>query len=107
MADRKSLQLLLESVLRSSLNCDCPEVHYQPPETRRLTYPCIIYSLAQIETDHADNIKYIKNKRYNITYISRSPDDAVIDSLLNLPFCSHDRRFVNDNLYHDAFTLYY
>ena len=47
------------------------------------------------------------NKKIKIIVIDKKPDNEVINKLLELPYCSYDRQYVADNLYHDVFTLYY
>lgn len=101
MGTRLELQSELEARLGSR------NVYYQPPESKKMEYTAIRYSKSNIQTTHANNAKYSKRKRYEIIVIARKPDDPVIDRLLDLPYCSYDRHYVADNLYHDVFTLYY
>lgn len=83
------------------------QVYFQPPESIRIKYPAIVYELDNIESIHASDSKYLNLRRYLVKYISRDPDNTVIDDLLTLPYCSFDRRFIIDNLYHDCFDIYY
>ena len=101
MGTRLELQSKLEELLGGR------NVYYQPPETLKMIYPCIVYSLDDIYTDHANNSAYSKHRRYQIIVIDRKPDHAVIDRLLELPYCSYDRHYVSDNLNHDVFTIFY
>jgi len=82
-------------------------VYFQPPASIRMTYPAIVYSLDYIWAPKANDKSYLRNNRYEVQYISRDPDNKVIDMLLKLPYCTFDRRFVVDNLYHDCFDLYF
>lgn len=82
-------------------------VYYQPPESIRMTYPAIVYSLNDVHTNKADGKQYINYRRYQVQYISRDPDETVIDALLELEYSSFDRRFIVDNLYHDCVQLYF
>lgn len=82
-------------------------VYFQPPSSIRMTYPAIVYSLDYIWTPKAGDKSYLRNNRYEVQYISRDPDNEVIDMILELPYCTFDRRFVVDNLYHDCFDLYF
>lgn len=82
-------------------------VYYQPPENIKMQYPCVLYELDRADIRHADNARYIKWPRYTVTAIDRDPDGRIPDKLLTLSYCSFDRRFINDNLYHDVFTIYY
>lgn len=101
MGSRLELQNELEELLGNE------NVYYQPPESKKIEYPAIIYSKAGIKTTRADNKLYNKINKYNLTVIDKKPDNPVIDKLLELPYCSYDRHYVADNLNHDVFTLYY
>lgn len=101
MGTRQDLQNLFEEILGSK------NVYYQPPETIKLKYPCIIYSLSDIYTQNADDMHYMMQKVYNISVISRDPDNTLAESVMKLPRTRFDRRYVADNLYHDILTLYY
>lgn len=81
-------------------------VYFQPPETLKLTYPCIVYSLEGSTDAHADNALYRRLKRYTIIYITKDPDDQKLDQIDNLRYCSFTRQYVSDNLYHFVYTIY-
>lgn len=81
-------------------------VYFQPPSSIRMAYPCFVYEMDRVFGPKADDRMYLKHRRYSIKYISRDPENAVIDAMLELPYCSFDRRFIVDNLYHDCFNIY-
>lgn len=101
MADRLDLQGLLEELLESR------NVYYQSPESVKMQYPAIRYSKKNIQSVYANNSKYLMRDCYELIVISRKPDHPVIKKLLALPYCSYDRPYVADNLYHDVLTIYY
>lgn len=101
MDQRLKLHKVLCDILKSK------NVYYQPPESTKLKYPCIIYSLDSISSEYANNNKYTKNKKYKITYIDSNPDNTTYEDILDLELCSLNRIFVNDNLYHYSFNLYF
>ena len=101
MADRLDLQALLEELLESR------NVYYKPPEATKMQYPAIRYSKKKIDVVHANDSNYLMRDCYELIVISRSPDNPVIKRLLGLPYCSYDRQYVADNLYHDSLTIYY
>ena len=101
MADRLDLQGLLEELLESR------NVYYQSPESVKMQYPAIRYSKKNIQSAYANNSKYLMRDCYELIVISRKPDDPVIKKLLALPYCSYDRQYIADNLYHDVLTIYY
>ena len=101
MADRLDLQSLLEELMESR------NVYYKPPESTKMQYPAIRYSKKNIQSVYANNSKYLMRDCYELIVISREPDNPVIKRLLALPYCSYDRQYIADNLYHDALTIYY
>lgn len=82
-------------------------VYYQPPAGKEMLYPCIRYSINEIDSKKANNLSYINTKGYNIIVISKSPDHEVIEKLLELPMSSFDRHYVSDNLNHDVIKLFF
>lgn len=97
---RIELQEALEEFLGSR------NVYYQPPESIKLKYPCIIYELGNIDKVPADNIAYLKHKRYTLTLIHQDADSDLPDKLLDhFQYISFDRPYKADNLYHEVFTL--
>ena len=102
MDRRQELQNLLMNILGSA------NVYFQPPSGHRIKYPCIIFERAGIQTTKADNKMYHRTTRYSLTYIRLDPTETeVIDRLLELPMCTHDRFYTSDGLNHDTFTIYY
>ena len=84
------------------------KVYFQPPENFKISYPCIVFERTNALVDYADNNPYRINKRYTVTLISKTADnEETLDKLLNLPLCTYDRQFINDNLVHDVFTIFY
>ena len=101
MATRLELQTKLEELLGSR------NVYYQPPASKQMEYPAIKYSKSDIQSRFANGSAYSLLNCYEIIVIDRKPDNAVINKLLNLPYCSFDRHYTSDNLNHDVLTLYY
>ena len=82
-------------------------VYFQPPETIKMKYPCIIYHLDDYYILHADNNPYQMQKRYLVTVVDKNPDSEIKDEVASLPMCSFSRHYTADNLNHDVFTIYY
>lgn len=101
MGRRIELQQKLVSILGSKY------VYYNPPEKVKLVYPCIVYNLSKIKTENADDINYLKQRCYNMQFISYEENEEMVDALLDLPYCSHKNHTVYDGLHHDTFTIYY
>jgi hypothetical protein len=101
MGTRLELQSILEAILGSN------HVYFQPPESLKLTYPCIVYKLDDINTTFADNRPYSQNRRYSVTLIDKNPDSPIVEKLASVPKCSFNRAFPADNLNHYTFNLHY
>lgn len=101
MDRRLNLQKLLENILGSR------NVYFQPPSNTMIKYPCIIYSRSNINQKHADNLSYNNRVQYFLQLISNSPENELINRILEIPYCSYDRFYVADGLNHDSFSLYF
>lgn len=97
----EELQFLLEQLLGST------NVYYQPPTNTKLEYPCITYQLDGVNSRYADGIPYRNAKRYLVTYISQRPDMFIPDKIGSLPTASFNRWFIQDNLNHWSYRLYF
>ena len=82
-------------------------VYFQPPESVKLQFPCIIYGLDRIDVRKADNAGYFGKKRYSVTIISKDPDYELPNEIAMLPLCSFNRFYTADNLNHWIFEIYY
>lgn len=101
MGTRLNLQSKLEELLGSRY------VYYQPSPNVKMTYPAITYVKGKYVKVYANNSTYRLLTSYDLTVISNRPDNPVIQKLLELPYCSYDRRYISNNLYHDSLTLYF
>ena len=98
---REQLHAMLEGALGS------PNVYYQPPINVEMKYPAIRYSLKSIDKMRANNAAYKLTRAYAIIVISKSPDCAAIEKILEWQHTRYDRHYVADNLHHDVITIYY
>ena len=101
MDRRLKLQTLLESIKGVS------KVYFQPPETVKMSYPCIVYSLDADKGLHANNSLYFLRKRYMLTVIDKNPDSIIPDAVRGLAYCDFERSYKKDNLNHWVFTIYF
>ena len=102
MSTRLELQEKLETLLGSE------NVYFQPPESIKLKYPCIVYSLDPVYTENADNKKYIVINRYHIKHIYKKLSGCLRNELLNsFMMISHDNTLIAEGMYNDDFTLYF
>lgn len=103
MGQRLELQTLLEDLIGQIPGKT--NVHFQPPPSTSLTYPCLVYKRSGITSRFGDNIPYFLEKEYILTVIYQDPDSDLMDKVARLPKCKLDRTFTNDNLYHAVFTI--
>ena len=98
---RLALQEKLEEIMGGKY------VYFQPPASVSLKYPCIVYSLSNIKSSNADNIKYLKDYKYTITLIHNDPDNCLVDEILKLHYITLENSFATQGLYHYVYTLYF
>ena len=109
MASRLELDDILSGIIEKYIGTDSVSKHlfFQPPESVKLSYPCIIYNLSDVKYVFADNVPYVFSNRYSITVIDRNPDGKLKYEISMLPLCSASRFFTSDNLNHYVFDLYF
>lgn len=98
---RIELQFFLEKII------GCKNVYFQPPESLKLKYPCIVYELSDEFINRADDINYSEYDLYSVTLIDKNPDTCFRKPLRDLEHCSFDRYYVLDGLNHYIYRLYY
>jgi hypothetical protein len=99
MVPRLNLNQILEAI--------CDNVYFQPPTNVQMEYPAIVYQRDTAFSSFADNSPYRVVNKYEVTLISRNPDESILNALASLSMCTHQRFFVSDNLNHDVFMLYF
>ena len=62
-------------------------VYFQPPESIKLNYPCIIYERYDISNTFADDDVYLDPRQYRITVVDKNPDSEIGKILKNV--CSN------------------
>lgn len=83
-------------------------IYFQPPESIKLSFPCIIYGRGEIDAKYADDKMYVGKRAYNVQIISRDPECTLAETLMmNISGCKSTGLSVIDNLYHDNLTIYY
>lgn len=101
MGLRSELHNNLKNILGSN------NVYFQPPESIKMSYPCIRYELTSIDTRFAGDTPYTNTKKYSVMVIDPNPDSLVPDRVARLPMCKASTFYAADNLNHYHFTLYY
>lgn len=95
----------LDNLLRSILNSN--NVYFQPPESIKMEFPCIVYKHNSYFTKSASNIKYLFKKSYQITYMDKLPNSDIPDKLSKLSMCKHINTYVANNLNYYVYNLYF
>ena len=82
-------------------------VYFQPPASVVMQYPCIRYTLYDINNVYADNNVYKQDVAYQVTVIDRDPDSEIVKRVSEIPGIRFNRFYTADNLNHTVFVLYY
>lgn len=84
-------------------------VYFQPPESIKMQYPCIRYSISGMPKLNANDKVYLKTcNTYAITVIDTDPDsDISIRILTHFPMARFDRAYTSNNLNHHTLTVNY
>lgn len=82
-----------------------PDVYYNPPETIKMNFPCIVYSLDYYDQIHANNKKYIDWTTYKVIVVSKKPDHPAIRKLLDKEMTRFSTQYTRDGYYHDVIIL--
>lgn len=93
----------LDAILRSTLGSD--HVYYDPPESFKLKFPCIVYNDTGRSVMRADNGVYIKFRRYMLNYITKNADDPMVDTIEELQYCRLRTPYTADNLFHHPYDI--
>lgn len=99
-------RLLIHDILSEIPNVK--KVYYQPPSSKKLEYPCIIYTLNSFRTKYSSNGRYLTFPEYTVTLIDKNPTSEIQKSLMDLSgdiYIKFDRVFTADNMYHWTYSL--
>lgn len=81
-------------------------VYFDPPENVKMVYPCIRYTRRTGDAKYADDIAYHYVQSYDVVYISKNPDDGMVEKMMNsFPRIRYDRHWTAENLHHDNFFI--
>lgn len=81
--------------------------YFEPPADMKILYPCTVTKRGTISSRYADNGVYKFDDSYDLTHISRKPDDEMVHTILmSFRMIRHVRHYVADGLHHDQFKLY-
>ena len=83
------------------------KVYFQPPESVKLEYPCIIYHLQNVDMNNANDYPYKNRDGYSLMVIDRNPDSVIRRTIESMQLCRFDRFFSTEGLNHWSYVLYY
>lgn len=103
-------RLELHDVLCAIINITEPDgdshVYFQPPESVKMKYPAIRYSISKVRENRADDRIYGSKTGYSITLIDKNPESGYVDKIREIPYCSFNNAYTVENLNHFNFTIY-
>ena len=103
-------RLELHEILCKIINITEPNgdrhVYFQPPESIKMKYPAIRYSLDDIDIKYASDRLYLKTPGYSIVLIDRKPNSEYVSKILEIPYCRFVDSYSADNLNHFVFHIY-
>lgn len=99
-------RLVLDQILKKLIGPDV-SLYFQPPDSIKMTYPCLRYEWDSADTQFADDNPYIVKKCYRLMAITRNPDDTLPEKILTLPSAIMERHYTEKNLHHYVFNLYF
>ena len=97
---REELQTFLENIMGSR------RVYFQPPETLKINYPCIIYEIERVRNQYANNDIYLQDYFYKLILVDSNPDSEYFKKLCKTPECRFVNYYVSENLNHFVFQIY-
>lgn len=101
MAEWRDVQALLQKT------AEIENVYFQPPSGYMMRYPAIVFTRKTPNKVFANDTAYFRKSCYEVTVIDPSPEGLIAEKVEQLPYCTPNQHFKNDNLNHDTFTLYY
>ena len=105
MIDRRiKFHGLLCEILSCPIEGERCRCYFQPPESVKMSYPAIVYSLDDIDKTYANDGVYLSKRRYTIVVIDKDPDTNLVQKVTNLPMSRFDRHFKKDNLNPVSYT---
>lgn len=99
-------EILCELVNITESNGD-RHTYFQPPESFKMRYPAIRYSINDIDNRFADNSVYKQHRAYEVIVIEYDPECPIADKVSRLPMCRFNRFYASNNLNHNVFIIYH
>lgn len=99
---RLELQQKFEDILGTR------NVYFQPPETMKMQYPCIVYFKTSTPARYANDKVYKYDQSYTVTYVDKDPDAEMPFTILkSFPHARIDSFYKSEGLNHTKLTIFY
>ena len=83
-------------------------VYFDPPESIKMSYPCIRYLPSDPAQTYANDKNYRKTNKYDGVIIDQDSESVIPDKILeHFSMCKMSKPYRADGLNHFPFTLYY
>lgn len=82
-------------------------VYFEPPESFKMIYPCIRFSLDGFDNTLANDDIFIQKRVYEIVVIDRHVKSDIVDRLSSTLGFRFIRKYTAENLHHTIFRLSY
>lgn len=84
------------------------DVYFQPPSSKQMSYPCIVYGKSDKSIEFGNNSLYLSRQQYQITVIEHDPESEIADNMEKyFTHCVITGYYTIDNLNHTTLNLYY
>lgn len=95
----------LDSKFRDILGSN--NVYFQPPETLKMQYPCIVYFKTSTPVRYANDRVYKYTQGYTVTYVDKDPDSEVPFTILKtIRYSRIDSFYKSEGLNHTKLTIF-
>lgn len=99
---RLELQQKFEDILGTR------NVYFQPPETMKMQYPCILYFKTSVPFRYANDEIYKYDQGYTVTYVDKDPDSELPFILMkSFRHSKIDSFYKSEGLNHTKLTIFY
>lgn len=82
-------------------------VYFQPPESLKLNYPAIVYSVSDIKNTYAGDDVYNQSRYYKVTVLDFNSDSRISDKISKIPNSRFNTYFASDKINHYVYMIYY
>lgn len=104
LSHQEQLRRKLHEKLKTIIGSEA--VYYQPPESLKMKYPCVVYNLSSLNQKYGDNKLYLYNRCYEVTIICYDPINTYQEKMLELEKVRFNRHFVSDGLNQYSYTIF-